>query len=173
MENGASGLTALINVWDYDRQSTNFVLTATSLSNNLADISVTATNLASATNAIFTLTFAPVTNVSGVVPIHLVASEVSLTTNLVITYTTNSFSFVPASTNYAGAGDNTVIAADVNGDGKPDLITVDYDVSKLTVLTNNGSGGFVPASTNAMSPSVSLIAADVNGDGNLDLICVN
>jgi len=51
LENAAT-LTATINVWDYDTQSSNLVLTATSLSTNLAGVSITATNVATATNAI-------------------------------------------------------------------------------------------------------------------------
>ena len=84
LENGISGRTAQINVWDYDTLSTNLVLAATSLSNSLAGVSITATNVASATNAIFTLAFAPATNANGVVTIQLIASEGSL-------LTTNSF----------------------------------------------------------------------------------
>ena len=57
------------------------------MSNTLATVSVTATNVASATNAVFTLTFAPGTNANGAVPIQLIASEGSLssTNNFTLT----------------------------------------------------------------------------------------
>jgi hypothetical protein len=67
-----------------------------------------------------------------------------------------------------------VIAADINGDGKPDLICAKNGVSTLTVLTNNGSGGFVLAATpNVGNNPNAVVAADVNGDGKLDLISAN
>ena len=46
-----------------------------------------------------------------------------------------------------GSDPLSVVAADVNGDGKVDLISANYGDNTLTVLTNNGSGGFVLAST--------------------------
>lgn len=61
--------------------------------------------------------------------------------------------------------------ADVNGDGKVDLICGDQD--GLTVLTNNGSGGFVIASLCRGSFPTSICAAEVNGDGKMDLICAH
>jgi FG-GAP-like repeat/FG-GAP repeat len=48
-----------------------------------------------------------------------------------------------------GSGPKSLCAADVTGDGKGkvDLICANYDGDTLTVLTNNGSGGFVIASS--------------------------
>jgi len=67
-----------------------------------------------------------------------------------------------------------VVAADVNGDGKPDLVSVNpacSALSTLTVWTNTGVGTF----TLSESPRVGILpasvaAADVNGDGSVDLI---
>jgi hypothetical protein len=70
-------------------------------------------------------------------------------------------------------GPNHVIAADVNGDGKVDLISSGF-YGTLTVLTNNGNGGFGSNTTlNVASHVYSVVAADVNGDGKLDLITAN
>ncbi len=100
LENATNGLTATINVWDYDKQSSNLVLTATSSNSSFATVSVTATNVVSATNALFTLAFAPGDNANGSVSIHLVASEGALSTNvsfnLVITPASKAPSFILA-----------------------------------------------------------------------------
>ena len=64
--------------------------------------------------------------------------------------------------------------ADVNGDGKLDLISANANDNTLSVLTNNGSGGFVLAHTYAVGNDPrTVVAADVNGDGKPDLISAN
>jgi hypothetical protein len=67
-----------------------------------------------------------------------------------------------------------VVAADVNGDGNPDLVSANYDANTLTVLTNNGSGGFGSNATYSvgMAP-ICVVAADVNNDSASDLIVAN
>ena len=70
-----------------------------------------------------------------------------------------------------------VVAVDVNGDRKLDLVCADYGDDTLTVLTNNGSGGFVTAAMLSVgdpgSAPNAVAAADVNGDGRPDLISAN
>jgi len=68
----------------------------------------------------------------------------------------------------------SVVAADINGDGKLDLISANLNADTLSILTNDGSGNFAFASTvSAGHRPRSVAAVDVNGDGKLDLICAS
>ncbi|MGH7486294.1 MAG: FG-GAP-like repeat-containing protein, partial [bacterium] len=85
-------------------------------------------------------------------------------------------SFAPLQTFATGTFAYSVTVADVNGDGKPDLITADANSSDVSVLINTTAPG---ATTPSFAPRQSLAtgaspwavtAADVNGDGKVDLI---
>ena len=68
-------------------------------------------------------------------------------------------------------GANSVAVADVNGDGKPDVILTGGSV---IVLLGNGNGTFQAQTTFASgSGPLSVVAADVNADGKVDLAYVN
>lgn len=88
-----------------------------------------------------------------------------------LTFMSTSYS---GGTNASDLSPTCLVAADINGDGKPDLISVNNGGSVLTVATNNGSGsfGFITP-VNAGSAVVWAVAADVNGDHKPDLICAN
>jgi hypothetical protein len=80
--------------------------------------------------------------------------------------------FTLASSPVVASGPGSVVAADVNGDGKVDLICANGVGFTLSVLTNNGSGGFALASSPFVDAEPSaVVAADINGDGKPDLIC--
>ncbi len=83
-------------------------------------------------------------------------------------------SFAPAVNYIVGKNPRSVVAADVNGDGLVDLICANSGTNTLSVLTNNGNGGFVLATTLTVGIGPQwVIAADVNGDGKQDLISAN
>jgi hypothetical protein len=68
----------------------------------------------------------------------------------------------------------SVTAADVNGDGRMDLISANYASGALSVLTNSGNASFALSSSPGVGGSpASVTAADVNGDGRMDLISAN
>ncbi|HTA95614.1 MAG TPA: VCBS repeat-containing protein, partial [Verrucomicrobiae bacterium] len=58
--------------------------------------------------------------------------------------------FVFASTVNVGNEPAVVLAVDVNGDGKVDLVSANESVSTLTVLTNDGVGNFTVSSSPAV-----------------------
>jgi hypothetical protein len=81
-----------------------------------------------------------------------------------------------------GVGANSVAVADLNGDGKPDLLAVNqginYGISNgaLGVLLGNGDGTFQPVIQNptgniSTDYFAQVAIADFNGDGKLDVAC--
>src|SRR2546430_11197319 len=53
-------------------------------------------------------------------------------------------SFSAAKSYETGAGAESAALGDVNGDGKPDLVTGNYYEGTVSVLLNNGDGTFRP-----------------------------
>ena len=73
-------------------------------------------------------------------------------------------------------GQESVTSADVNGDGKLDLIVANVNSHTLSVLLNNGDGTFadkVDYADYAAGSPYSVTSADVNGDDKPDLIVAN
>jgi hypothetical protein len=83
--------------------------------------------------------------------------------------------------NTGGYNPYSVAIADVNGDGKPDLIVANEEQSKtnpegaVSVMLGKGDGTFhAPVSYDSGGQSAySISVADVNGDGKLDLVVAN
>jgi hypothetical protein len=88
----------------------------------------------------------------------------------------SSLEFTPEQTFAAGSAPDSVTVADINGDGKPDMLVTNYASATVSVFVNTTApaatspsfaaqqsfdGGFAPAS---------VVVSDVNGDGSPDLI---
>lgn len=79
-------------------------------------------------------------------------------------------------TNLTGTGmaQKQSVAADFNGDGKPDLATCAYNSNNVSLYLNQGAGAFGSATMLAVGTNPgSLAVADLNGDGKLDLLTAN
>src|SRR5208282_4376149 len=108
-------------------------------------------------------------NVSGTVSVLLNTTTPGATT----------VTFAAQQTFPTGFDPGSVTAADINGDGKPDLIVANNADNTVSVLLNTTATGATTLSfatqqtfTVGNGPS-SVMAADVNGDGRPDLIVVN
>jgi FG-GAP-like repeat len=88
--------------------------------------------------------------------------------------------------NSGGVGPDGVAIADLNGDGKLDLVVANYCQSvnqsgdcigegEVAVLLGNGDGTFDPAMTynTAAYDANMVVVGDLNGDGKLDLAVAN
>jgi hypothetical protein len=76
-----------------------------------------------------------------------------------------------------GVGANSVVVADLNGDGKPDLVVANAYSGigcdgGVSVLFGNGDGTFQAARTypTGFTATIAVVVADVNGDGKPDII---
>ncbi|RLS25448.1 MAG: hypothetical protein DWH70_05185 [Planctomycetota bacterium] len=99
----------------------------------------------------------------------------SLGVNLVSLPTITALpSFAAQATFSTGSKPASVTLGDVDGDGKLDMITANFNSASVSVLLGNGNGTFKTQSTfdtGANPRAVTL--GDVNGDGLLDIITAN
>ncbi len=73
-----------------------------------------------------------------------------------------------------GTGPVSIVSADFDGDGDPDLATGNQDANNMSVLLNNGTGAFgAPAHHTTQTSPFSIASADFNTDGNPDLAIAN
>lgn len=75
-----------------------------------------------------------------------------------------------------GGSTQSLVIADVNKDGKLDVLAGNLDDLTLVVLLGNGAGGFAVYGrfpTTGGSVPLNVDVADVNGDGNLDALTTN
>jgi hypothetical protein len=86
-------------------------------------------------------------------------------------------SAAPVRNSFMGGKPTAIVIADVNGDGRPDLVVTDSPGGRVFVLLGGlVNGFFAPTllSPMATGPSpVGLVVADFTGSGRLDLATVN
>ncbi len=115
-------------------------------------------------------------------PDLIVANYASNTVSVLLNTTppgAGAVSFAAQRTVTTGSGPHSVITADVNGDGKPDMIVANTGANTVSVLLNTTVPGstmpnFATEQTFATGRlPLSVTTADLNGDGKSDLIVVN
>ncbi len=88
-------------------------------------------------------------------------------------------SFAAQVTFAVGANPLSVAAGDFNGDGRPDLVTANFNVATVSVLLDTTAAGatapsFAAQATFAVGTNPFFVAAaDFNGDGRPDLVTAN
>jgi hypothetical protein len=83
-------------------------------------------------------------------------------------------SFGPKTDYATGAQPMSVAVADVNSDGKADLMTANSAADTASVLLGNGNGSFGPKTDYATGAQpMSVAVADVNSDSKADLVTAN
>jgi hypothetical protein len=64
----------------------------------------------------------------------------------------------------------SLVAVDINGDGKLDIAAAGFNGDAVSLLFGNGKGGFGKLTTiETGNAPVSIAAGDFNGDGAMDL----
>jgi len=102
-----------------------------------------------------------------------IATTVSLGNNRLAIYTNNGIGgFALASSPFAATGGfaNGIFAADMDGDGRQDLLVPCSGTNSISIMINTGGGNFalktaLPTGTQPQSAA----CADFNGDGRTDL----
>jgi hypothetical protein len=87
-----------------------------------------------------------------------------------------TFNVASGSVLSTGAAPQAISVADLNGDGKLDLVIVNYQGNSVTIFLGDGNGSFTaaPGSPIAVGNAPYAVAvADFNGDGKLDLAVAN
>ena len=115
-------------------------------------------------------------------PDLIVANDSSNTVSVLLNTTAlaiTSPAFAAQQSSATGSSPVSVAAADLNGDGKPDLIVANKTSNTVSVLLNTTAAGATTPSFAAQQTfatggyPVSVAAADFNGDGKPDLIVAN
>ncbi len=107
-------------------------------------------------------------------------STISVLRNISSSGTITSGSLAPPVTFATGSGPRSMAIVDIDGDGKPDLVTNNMNSNTVSVLRNVSTSGSINAGS--FAPKVEFAAgnsqrymaiSDIDGDGKPDLVVTN
>ena len=110
----------------------------------------------------------------------MTGNTVSVFRNVSVPGSLNTNSFAPFVSFAVGAGPRQLAVVDLDADGRPEIVTANYDSSTMSILRNTGSTGQISASS--FAPSINLAAGagthglavtDLDGDGKPDIATAN
>ncbi|CAF3685790.1 unnamed protein product [Rotaria socialis] len=106
----------------------------------------------------------------------IVANTLSNNVGVLLNIGNGTFTAQATYSTGSGSSPNFVVAADVNGDGEPDIIVANTGSNNVGVLLNIGNGTFAAQatySTGSGSSPYFIVVADVSGNGKPDIIVAN
>ena len=115
-------------------------------------------------------------------PDLVVANSVSNTVSVLLNTTATGATtptFTAQATFPVGSAPGSVAVADVNGDGKPDLVVANFGSTTVSVLLNTTATGAATPTFTAQTPftvgnkPVGVAVTDFNGDGKPDIVVTN
>jgi hypothetical protein len=97
----------------------------------------------------------------------------------ITTFTSSNTAFTNRSFGWSGgfaveAGPGRTVLADIDGDGKSDIITGNFTLRTITIIRNSSTSGIISFAApvqlaSGLGTQIMVATADMNGDGKLDI----